>query len=97
MISTIEKPTSQVWKNAKRYKARFFESKYPLCGTYVVYAVIGRKWVRISQGDLVLPDKSGRHQLPRFRMSVREWDKLPVRYKYDDRDMAVVASDSCNN
>ena len=86
MISTIEKPLSPVWKNAQRYKARFFESKHPLCGTYLVYAVVGRKWARVSQGDLVLPDKSSRYQLPRFRISVKEWERLPVKEKWQERD-----------
>ena len=83
-ISTLEKPLSPVWKNAQRYKARFFESKYPLCGTYLVYVVEGRKWARISQGDLVTSDKSSRHALTRFMIGIKDWSRLPSKEKYDD-------------
>tara|TARA_R100001594_G_scaffold126712_1_gene164042 strand:+ start:1028 stop:1174 length:147 start_codon:yes stop_codon:yes gene_type:complete len=41
-----------------------------------VYAVIGRKWVRVTQGDLVLPNGEERHQLPRFKMPLKEWEKI---------------------
>jgi len=52
-MAKIEKPQSPVWKNAQRYRARFFDSRFPICGTHLVYVVEGRKWARISQGDLV--------------------------------------------
>ena len=82
-MSKIEKPLSPVWKNAQRYKARFFESRFPLCGTYLVYVVEGRKWARISQGDLV--SDNNRSALVRFRMSMKEWEKLPSKEKYVDK------------
>ena len=94
-MSKIEKPQSLVWKNAQRYKARFFESRYPLCGTYLVYVVEGRKWARVSQGDLV--NKDSRSALTRFKMSRKDWDKLPSKEKYDDRAVATVATNSSNN
>lgn len=94
-MSKIEKPLSPVWKNAQRYKARFFESRFPLCGTYLVYVVEGRKWARISQGDLVNNDN--RSALTRFKMSIKDWDRLPSKEKYDDRAVATVANYSSNN
>ena len=98
-ISTIQKPISNIWKNAKRFRARFFETKYPICGTYLVYAVLGRKWAMVSQWELVSPCGELRHQLPRFRMHINEWNKLPVKEEYNDghRDMAMVAAASSNN
>jgi hypothetical protein len=60
-----------------------------------VYVVEGRKWARISQGDLVTKDN--RSALTRFKMSRKDWDKLPSKEKYDDRAVATVAIDSSNN
>ena len=94
-MSKIEKPLSPVWKNAQRYKARFFESRFPLCGTYLVYVVEGRKCARISQGDLV--NKDNRSALTRFKMSIKDWDRLASKEKYDDRAVATGASYSSNN
>ena len=82
-MAKIEKPQSPVWKNAQRYKARVFESRFPICGTHLVYVVEGRKWARISQGDLVSDDN--RSALVRFRMSMKEWEKLPSKEKYVDK------------
>jgi hypothetical protein len=65
-MAKIEKPQSPVWKNAQRYRARFFDSRFPICGTHLVYVVEGRKWARISQGDLV--SDNNRSALVRFRM-----------------------------
>ena len=94
-MAKIEKPQSPVWKNAQRYKARFFESRFPICGTHLVYVVEGRKWARISQGDLV--SKDSRSSLARFRMSMKEWERLPSKEKYDDRAMATMASNSSDD
>ena len=94
-MAKIEKPQSPVWKNAQRYRARFFEARFPICGTHLVYVVEGRKWARISQGDLVSDDN--RSALVRFRMSMKEWEKLPSKEKYDDRAMATVAANSSND
>tara|TARA_Y100000996_G_C22550713_1_gene653596 strand:+ start:1982 stop:2134 length:153 start_codon:yes stop_codon:yes gene_type:complete len=48
-----------------------------------VYVVEGRKWARISQGDLV--SDNNRSALVRFRMSIKEWEKLPSKEKYVDK------------
>ena len=94
-MAKIEKPQSPVWKNAQRYRARFFDSRFPICGTHLVYVVEGRKWARISQGDLV--SDNSRSALVRFRMNIKEWEKLPSKEKYDDRAMATVAASSSND
>ena len=75
-MSTIQKPPSKTWSTALRYKADFYDTRYPICGRYLVYAVIGRKWVRVTQGDLVMPNGEERHQLPRFKMPLKEWEKI---------------------
>ena len=75
-VSTLEKPLSNLWANAQRYSANFYDTRYPICGQYLVYAVVGRKWVRITQGDLVSTDKSTRTHLARFKMPLSEWQQL---------------------
>jgi hypothetical protein len=60
-----------------------------------VYVVEGRKWARISQGDLV--SDNNRSALVRFRMNIKEWEKLPSKEKYDDRAVATMASNSSND
>ena len=75
-VSTIQKPPSKTWSTALRYKADFYDTRYPICGGYLVYAVIGRKWVRVTQGDLVSTNGEERHQLSRFKMSLKEWEKI---------------------
>ena len=94
-MAKIEKPQSPVWKNAQRYRARFFDSRFPICGTHLVYVVEGRKWARISQGDLV--SDNNRSALVRFRMNIKEWEKLPSKEKYVDRAVATMASNSSDN
>ena len=74
-VSTLEKPLSNLWAYAQRDSAYFYDTMYPICWQYLVYAVVGRKWVRITQGDLVTPSKI-RSQLSRFKMSIQEWNKL---------------------
>jgi hypothetical protein len=41
--------------------------KWPRCGTRLVWAVVGRKWVRVC-----IPI-----ELIKFRMSRNEWDRIP--------------------
>ena len=60
-VSTLEKPLSNLWANAQRYSANFYDTRYPICGQYLVYAVVGRKWVRVtpvSYTHLTLPTKA---------------------------------------
>ena len=75
-IASLEKPQGITWRTAKRFKADFYHAKFPICGGYLVYAVVGRKWVRVTQGDLVSTDKSTRTHLARFKMPLSEWQQL---------------------
>ena len=76
IMSKIEKPMSKSWANAKRYSAHFYDTRFLICGQYLVYAVVGRKWVKVSQGDLVSSDKTIRSQMSRFRMTLKDWLKI---------------------
>ena len=80
IISSIEKPIRTSWNTAKRYSAHFYNTKFPISGQYLVYVVVGRKWVRVTQGDLV---SNKRHQLSRFRMSLKEWNEIK-KEKFDE-------------
>ena len=82
-IATLEKPLSNSWANAQRYSADFYDSRYPICGKYLVYAVVGRKWVRVTQGDLVSPSSDLRSHLSRFKMSIHEWNNMR-KEKFND-------------
>ena len=75
-VSTLEKPQSNNWQTAQRYKVDFYHTKFPLCGGYLVYVVVGRKWVRVTQGDLVTPKRDIRTNLTRFKMSINDWQQL---------------------
>lgn len=75
-IASLEKPQGVTWRTAKRFKADFYHTKFPICGGYLVYVIVGRKWVRVTQGDLVSTDKSTRTHLVRFKMPLSEWQQL---------------------
>lgn len=64
----LPKPTEATWKNAKLYEVRLMDSRLPVCGTRMVWAVVGYKWVRICTPI----------QLDKFRMRRAEWDALEV-------------------
>lgn len=75
-IATLEKPQGKNWRTAQRYRADFYHAKFPISGGYLVFVVLGRKWVRVTQGDLVSTDKSTRSHLPRFKMPLKEWQQM---------------------
>ena len=64
-----ERPTSQAWANCKAYIADFYNSRYPICGGHLVWAVVGHKWVRIFKPI----------QNERFKIRRSEWDLMLTR------------------
>jgi len=66
------------WKTAKFFKVRLFEPKLPICGSFLVWAVVGYKWVRVM--NLVHTVK--------FKMSRKAWDELKVCDLYVETDLA---------
>ena len=56
------------WQTAKLYKVRLFEPKLPICGSFLVWAKVGYKWVKVM--NLIHTVK--------FKMSKKSWDDLKV-------------------
>ena len=61
------KPKEATWSTAKLYKVDLYNVKWPRSGTRLVWAIVGRKWVRIC-----VPV-----ELIKFRMRRDEWDAIP--------------------
>ena len=68
LIMITPKPQEKTWDSAKLYKVDFFDVRFPVSGTRLVWAVVGRKWVRIC-----LPIV-----LKKFRVSRKLWDEIPT-------------------
>ena len=64
----LPRPHEATWANAKLYQVRLMDAKYPVCGTRMVWAVVGHKWVRVCTPI----------QKDKFRMRRSEWDALEV-------------------
>ena len=76
-LPKLVKPKGSVWINAERYICDFYLSKLPFCGGHLVFAVVGRKWVRIAKGDMLY--KGQRQKQFRFRISIKEWQSCNPR------------------
>ena len=78
-MTSTPRPVEATWSNAKLYRVDLYNVKWPRCGTRLVWAVVGRKWVRVC-----IPI-----ELIKFRMSRNEWDRIPhelfVQENDDDR------------
>lgn len=66
-MTSTPRPVEATWSNAKLYRVDLYNVKWPRCGTRLVWAVVGRKWVRVC-----IPI-----ELIKFRMSRNEWDAIP--------------------
>jgi hypothetical protein len=66
-MTSTPRPVEAIWSNAKLYRVDLYNVKWPRCGTRLVWAVVGRKWVRVC-----IPI-----ELIKFRMSRNEWDRTP--------------------
>ena len=77
-MTSTPRPVEATWSNAKLYRVDLYNVKWPRCGTRLVWAVVGRKWVRVC-----IPI-----ELIKFRMSRNEWDRIPhelfVKDTYDE-------------
>lgn len=64
----LPKPMEATWSNAKLYRVRLMDSRWPVCGTRLVWAVVGYKWVRICTPI----------QHDKFKIRRADWDNLSV-------------------
>jgi hypothetical protein len=65
----LPRPMEATWKNAKLYRVHLMDSRWPVCGTRLVWAIVGYKWVRICTPI----------QNTKFRMRRADWDNLSTR------------------
>ena len=64
----LPRPPESTWSNAKLYRVRLMDNRWPVCGTRLVWAVVGYKWVRVCTPI----------QHDKFRMKRADWDSLSV-------------------
>ena len=73
---TIPRPKEATWDNAKLYRVDFYDLRLPVSGTRLVWAVVGRKWVRICTPV----------QNKKFRVRRGEWDKMSTQLVEETND-----------
>ena len=66
-MTSTPRPVEATWSKAKLYRVALYNVKWPRSGTRLVWAVVGRKWVRVC-----IPI-----ELIKFRMRKDEWDAIP--------------------
>ena len=66
-MTSTPRPVEATWAKAKLYRGDLYNVKWPRSGTRLVWAVVGRKWVRVC-----IPI-----ELIKFRMRRDEWDAIP--------------------
>ena len=69
-------PTEATWSTAKLYRCDLYDTRYPVCGTRLVWVVVGRKWVRFCTPI----------QHDKWRIRREEWDKIPHELYVRDED-----------
>jgi hypothetical protein len=62
----LPRPFEATWKTAKLYRVYFSDTRWPVSGQRMVWAVVGRKWVRV-----VTPITK-----TKFKMRRSEWDNI---------------------
>jgi hypothetical protein len=67
-------PKGNVWNNAEMYRVYLNLPRLSLCGTRLLWVVVGRKWVKLC--TLVEDTK--------MRISISEWNNLQ-KEKYDEK------------
>jgi len=75
-MTNIPKPKEATWNTAKLFRVDFYDMRLPVSGTRLVWAVVGRKWVRICTPI----------QNKKFRMRRGEWDKMSTQLIEETND-----------
>ena len=68
-IYKTERPTAKRWATARLFSADLYDQRSPICGTHLVWAVVGHKHVRIMKP---VTDQ-------RFKMKRSDWDNMRTR------------------
>lgn len=61
-----KRPSGQRWQAAKLYRVDLYETRFPLCGTRMMWVRVGHKWVHLAAPN----------QLDKFKIRRSEFDKL---------------------
>jgi len=69
------RPREATWRTARLYQADLYNVRYPVCGTHLIWAVVGHKHVRC-----VKPITN-----QKWRMKRRDWDATPTIEKETKR------------
>ena len=72
----IQRTPEATWSNAQLYRCDLYDTRYPVCGTRLVWVVVGRKWVRFCTPI----------QHDKWRIRREEWDKIPHELFVKDED-----------
>ena len=72
----IQRPPEKTWADAQLYRCDLYDTRYPVCGTRLVWVVVGRKWVRFCTPI----------QHDKWRIRREEWDKIPHELFVKDED-----------
>ena len=74
----IQRTPEKTWSDAQLYRCDLYDTRYPVCGTRLVWVVVGRKWVRFCTPI----------QHDKWRIRRDDWDKIPhelfVKKEIDD-------------
>lgn len=65
------RPPEATWRTARLYRADLYNVRWPVCGCRLVWAVVGRKWVRLCTPITNI----------KWRMKRSEWDATPTLEK----------------
>jgi len=65
----LKKPREASWRSSLLYRVHLFDSRWPVCGFRLVWAVVGYKWVRICTPITNI----------KFKMRRTDWDQLGLR------------------
>ena len=74
----IQRPPEKTWSDAQLYRCDLYDTRYPVCGTRLVWVVVGRKWVRFCTPI----------QHDKWRIRREEWDKIPHELFVKENDDA---------
>ena len=66
-MTITPRPPEKTWADAKLYRCDLYDTRYPVCGTRLVWVNVGWKWVRLCTPI----------QHDKWRIRRAEWDKIP--------------------
>ena len=62
----VPRPPEKVWAEAKLYRCDLYDTRWPVCGTRLIWVVVGRKWVKLCTPI----------QHDKWRIKRTDWDNI---------------------